>query len=44
MPGNRTKETTSEESTTSTRYDLQIAKCKGSERIEQEVKPLATGA
>jgi hypothetical protein len=32
------------ESTTTTRYNPQIAECKGSERIEREVKPLATGA
>ena len=44
MRGNWTKKTTSEEPTTSTRYDLQIAEWKGSELIEREVKPLATEA
>jgi hypothetical protein len=43
MSGNRTKETASEEPTTSNRYDLQNAECKRSGRTEREVKPLTTG-
>ena len=44
MRGNRTKETSLEEPTISNRYDLQIAECRGSRRMEREVKPLTTGA
>ena len=43
MSGNRTKETASEEPTTSNRYDLQNAECKRSGRTEREVKPPTTG-
>ena len=37
-------ETTSEAPATSNRYDLRIAECKGSRRMEREVTPLTTGA
>ena len=44
MRRNQTKQTSSEEPTTSNPYDLRIAQCKGSRRMEREVKALTTVA